>query len=181
MNNPVSFSYVVGQNGQVNGQFALNQQSITFKMEKSANPLHEMLTGMMELVAEPRYYWGMPNTCKIDWYDESESLRWILSTQDGQQLDVLLYKCANMFEEPSDELIISGTCSLINFYQAILEKADLVIKENGLLGYGHQQRQGDFPIASFLFLKKFLINQGKWFANNQVQKEFEEEINLLLS
>ncbi|MCG8581576.1 MAG: hypothetical protein MI866_16745, partial [Bacteroidales bacterium] len=81
MNHPFYFTYNLVDVGQVEGSVQANGQQVQFKLTNNSNPLHDLLKGMINLVFEPSHIWGEDNISWVDWYEESGSLKWVLSTE----------------------------------------------------------------------------------------------------
>ncbi|TAJ12255.1 hypothetical protein DMA11_13465 [Marinilabiliaceae bacterium JC017] len=181
MKTPISFLYQIEKPGIASGTLSLHQQSVSFQVTNVSNPLYDLLKGMASLIFEPSHLWGEENMSWIDWYAESNGIKWVLSTEDGKQVHLKVIEYLDIFDESTGKVKIDGVCDFLDLYGAIVQRLDTFIKEMGLLNYEQQWQKDEFPITYFLLLKKHLIEKGSWVSEKIKNNTLNDEIDLLLA
>ena len=180
MKNPVKFSYQITQTGMARVGFSLNETEVSFNATNHANPLYDLLNGMAGMILNPAHMWNEENQAWIEWYGENGALRWVLTTTDGDTLQVKIYKITDIFDDSGTNIAIDGTCNMNLFFYAIVKELDQMIKQMGLLNYSQQWQKDEFPLTTFLFLKKQLIDKGVWEVSKAQSTTLSMEMELLL-
>lgn len=175
------FSYELKSAGKAAGKVIFNSKEIEYEVTNSGNPLFELLKGMAKLIFEPSHIWGEENVSWVDWYDESDCLRWVISTDDGANVAVKLIHYEDVFDESTGSLIVEGEMDMPDFYYAIIHKLDRFIKRLGLLNYEQKWQKDEFPLTYFLLLKKYLIEKGCWIPTNEKVGSLSDELDFLLA
>ncbi|PZX11801.1 hypothetical protein LX69_03034 [Breznakibacter xylanolyticus] len=180
MKNPVQFSYRITQNGMAKMTFAVNGNQVDFDATNHANPLYDLLNGMAGMILNPAHMWGEENQAWIEWYGQNGALRWVLTTPDGDTLQVKIFKITDIFDDSGTDLAIDASCKMNLFFYAILKELDDMIKQMGLLNYSQKWQKDEFPVTTFLFLKKQLIDKGVWEITTPQSSILAQEMDLLL-
>jgi len=181
MSIPFDFTYALISGGKASGKVVFNNREIEFEVSNSGNPLYELLKGMANLIFEPSHIWGEDNISWVDWYDDSSFIRWVISTEDGLNVNVKLIHYQDAFDESTGSLVIEGSMDMPEFYYAIIYKLDKFIKRMGLLNYEQQWQKDEFPLTYFLLLKKYLIEKGSWIPTNEKVGSLSDELDFLLA
>ena len=181
INNHIAFSYNLTDNGRAKAEITIGDNIWLFEVSNQGDPLKELLDNMCTMILTPSHLWDEQNQFAMDWFCEMIGVRWTLATEDANNLYVKLEVFDDIFDEDSGNMIFETECSYINFYNAIVKELDRFIKTVGILNYKQKWHNQGFPISSFLFLKKMLIERGVWTPNAKPSKAFNDEIELLKS
>ena len=181
MNPPFYFAYDIVAVGEVEGCICANDQKVDFHMSNNSNPLHDLLKGMINLIFEPSHIWGEDNISWVDWYEESGSLKWVLSTDDGHTALLKIIRYKDFFDESSGQVVLETTIGMLDLYYAIIHRLDIFIKKEGLLNYEQKWQKDEFPFTYFLLLKKYLIEKGHWIPTKEQLNTLSDEIDFLLT
>ncbi|MBR8536598.1 hypothetical protein KDU71_13570 [Carboxylicivirga sediminis] len=181
MKQPFHFTYNLTGVGQVEGLVQANNQSVDFKLTNSSNPLNDLLKGMIKLIFEPSHIWGEDNISWVDWYEENGGIKWVLSTEDGHVVHVKIIRYEDFFDESTGKVVLDTALSLLDFYYAIIQQLDILLKKVGLLNYEQKWQKDEFPFTYFLLLKKFLIEKGHWIPTKERLGTLSDEIDFLLT
>ncbi len=181
MKQPFQFTYNLVGVGQVEGTIQTNNQAVEFNLTNNSNPLNDLLKGMIKLIFEPSHIWGEDNVSWVDWYEESGSLKWVLSTEDGHVVHVKIIRYDDFFDEASGSVVMDTAMSLLDFYYAIVQELDILLKKTGLLNYEQKWQNDEFPFTYFLLLKKYLIEKGHWIPTKERLGTLSDEIDYLLT
>ncbi len=180
MNKEIIFVYNLSDPGIAKGELCVHDKILQFKVSNISNPLYDLLKGMVSLINEPAHLWDEQNICWIDWYNKEGGYKWILETDDGINLRIQLDSLPDIFDESTTKNIINTHCNILNFYLAIVEALDKMIKNIGLLNYEQQWQKDGFPLTYFLILKKYLVEHGLWEADKTENSNLNDEIDILL-
>lgn len=181
MKNRVSFNYNLAENGRAKALLVVGDELWSFEVSNQGDPLKELLDNMCAMILTPSHLWEEQNLFATDWFCDLIGVRWTLSTADGEWLYVKLEVFDDIFDADSGNVIFETECGYIEFFNAIIKELDRFIKKVGLLNYKQKWHNQGFPISSFLFLKKMLIERGVWKPNGKASKAFTDELDLLLS
>lgn len=181
MENSVNFKYALESGGAAVGEFGVGEKSFNFYITNVSNPLHDLLKGVISLIVEPTHIWNQDNLCCVDWYCDHCSMKWTLTTTDGENLHVKVMRFEDLFDESSGELLLEASCKFLDFYSAIVAELDLLVKQMGLLNYEQTWQNGEFPVTQFLFLKNDLIEKGHWCPTVTEKNNLVDEIEILLA
>lgn len=181
MNNQVRFEYKLHGAGKALGHFTMRDKSVSFELSNVSNPLSDLLNGLAGLILAPSHIWGEDNVAWVEWYGQTSSWRWMLSTIDGTHLSVMVSETADMFSDSEPHTVVEGGCLLDHFILTIVTELDRMIKHHGLLNYVQQWQKDEFPVTTFLFLKKHLADKGLWEQNPIHNDTLRMETDLLLS
>ncbi len=181
MSIPFDFTYELITGGKAAGRIEFQEHVVEFEVVNSGNPLYDLLKGMSSLIFEPSHIWGEDNISWVDWYEEVGCLRWVLSTEDGLNIQVKLIKYEDVFDESTGSVVAEGLLDMQDFYYAIIHKLDKFIKRMGLLNYEQQWQKDEFPLTYFLLLKKYLIEKGSWIPTNEKVGILSDELDFLIA
>jgi len=179
--NQIEFNYALVANGRAKALLAIGDYRWSFEVSNQGDPLKELLDNMCSMILTPSHLWDEQNMFAIDWFCDLIGVRWCVSTNDADTLSVRLEVFDDIFDEESGNVVFDVSCSYIVFYNAIISELDKLIKKEGILNYKQKWHNQGFPISSFLFLKKMLIEKGVWRPNLNVSKSFSDELELLLA
>ncbi|GEM_PF-1271031 len=180
MNQDFHFTYDLVAVGQASGSITSGEQSVEFSLVNNSSPLTDLLKGMINILFEPSHIWGEENISWIDWYGNDSSLKWVLSTNDGNTIHVKLIQCEDFFEE-SGKVVLETSLSLLDFYYEIIQSLDRLIKKLGLLNYEQRWQHDEFPFTYFILLKKHLIEKGHWVPTDEKLGTLNDELDFLLT
>jgi hypothetical protein len=180
MENPVSFTFQLTTPGCAQGSLSLHGNTVHFKVNNSSNPLYDLLTGLTGMISTPSHIWDELNQAWIEWFNDEYAIRIVLTTMDGEHLQVTVSKLNDIFDDSQAHTIIDGECLMVQFILSIVRELDHFIKNTGLLNYSQKWQKDEFPITSLLFLKKSLIDKGLWISNSDVNHNFSDELELLM-
>jgi hypothetical protein len=181
MKNPVRFNYRLNGTGKAAGSFSLRDNSIEFQLSNVSNPLSDLLNGISGLILEPSHIWGDDNVAWVEWYNSESSLRWMLSTTDGVHLNIMMTETPDIFDDTKSKLVMDGECTIDHFIEAVVIALDQLLKSTGLLNYIQVWQKDEFPVTTFLFLKKHLIDKGLWQPMLVDADTLKQETELLLN
>ncbi len=179
MNKAVQFIYQINKPGTASGELIVHDKKASFEITNVSNPLYDLLKGMVSLIFEPAHLWGEDNICLIDWYSDQSSLKWILSTSDGKELNIKIYYLDDIFDESSSKTLLNTKCEFQLFYKTIIQELDHFIKKIGLLNYEQLWQKDEFPLTYFLILKKHLMEHGQWNTFEIEESNFLDELDML--
>lgn len=175
------FTYELGEPGTAKASFAYHDVALDFELSNICNPLGDMLSGLVSLLASPSYLWGEEGMSHIEWYNDSDSFYWQLTLRNRETLNIRIVKSAGFFDEGETELL-NADCVCNEFIYCIISELDTLIKRTGMLNYSQQWQKAEFPITYFLFLKKVLIDNGRWHPGSRKQCDIlSDEVLLLLA
>lgn len=177
----LEFSYTLCEPGKATATFSSCGETTEFDLSNVCNPLGDLLGALDALVANPTHLWGETNAAAFVWYCENESYNWQLTLGQGDRLTLRVTETCEFFGDDEVE-IISGDCPLRDFLAVVVATLDTLVKKVGLLNYHQQWQTDEFPLTSFLFLKKWLIDNGVWMpgATAQLEGTLASEVRLLL-
>lgn len=175
------FNYELTSVGIATGCVQSNNYKVDFALTNSANPINDLLKGLINIIFEPSHIWDEDNTSWIDWYEEDGGLKWVLSTEDGHSIRVKIIAYSDFFDEASGQVKLDVTLNLLDFYYAIVHRLDVFIKKVGLLNYEQRWQNDEFPLTYFLLLKKHLIEKGHWVPTDAPLGTLSNEIDFLLT
>ncbi len=181
MKNRISFNYDLIANGRAKALLVVDEEQWGFEVSNQGDPLRELLDNMCAMILTPSHLWEEQNQFVTDWFCDLIGVRWTLSTPDAVKLYVRLAVFDDIFDEESGNVIFETECSYLDFYCAIIKELDCFIKKVGLLNYKQKWHNQGFPLSSFLFLKKTLIDKGVWKPNSKASQAFNDEMELLMA
>ncbi|NPA35776.1 MAG: hypothetical protein GXO47_02895 [Chlorobi bacterium] len=180
MTNPVIFKYKLTGPGVAEGMLGIGDQSVSYLITNTGNPLADLLRGMVSLVFDPSHLWDEDNVHQIEWYGDEKSYKWILSTHDGDIINIKVTEYTDFFDDSTGTLRINQFCKLNEFYPAIIIELDNFLKNTGLLNYEQKWQKDEFPLTYFLILKKILLEKGLWNGDKTRKGTLDEEIDILM-
>lgn len=182
MNIKPQFRYDLKQPGEAMAYFTYAGKEMAFELSNVCNPLGDMLNGLVTLITRPSHLWGEENSCFIEWYGNGdECYTWILTMVDENLLNVKVTRSAGFMDDEITQLL-DVSLQFSEFVLAIVSELDTFVKRVGLLNYSQQWQKNEFPITYFLFLKKHLIDAGKWRQSSRQQCDvLSDELLLLLA
>jgi len=175
------FKYDFSAVGEVTGSISYNERCVHYTLNNSSNPLLLLLKGMINIIFEPSHIWDEDNVSWIDWYEEAGGLKWVLSTDDGQSINVKIIAYDDFFDESSGHVALDIRLGLLDFYYAVIHRLDIFIKKVGLLNYEQKWQTDEFPLTYFLLLKRHLIEKGHWVPTKERLGTLNDEIDFLLT
>ncbi|MCQ2216042.1 MAG: hypothetical protein MJZ31_09040 [Bacteroidales bacterium] len=177
-----TFTYSIAEPGVANASLTVgNDMFADFVLPNVCNPLGDLLTGFVEMITCPKHLWGEDNVVRIVWYGEDEQYNWELEMFEENSISVKVSQVNDFFGDEGVELL-SFECQLDELLLPIIQSLDTFIKQTGLLNYQQQWQKDEFPLTLFLFLKKHLIDNGRWNRREAQRKEIlNDEILMLLA
>ncbi|MDO4462327.1 MAG: hypothetical protein Q4C30_07525, partial [Bacteroidia bacterium] len=177
-----SFTYTIVEPGLANASLTMGDDMFAeFSLPNVCNPLGDLLTGLMNMIVCPKHLWGEQNVEHVIWYGENEQYNWEIEMLEENRISVKVCQIDDFFGEEGVELL-SFTCKFDELVLPIIRSLDEFIKRMGLLNYHQQWQKDEFPLTVFLFLKKYLIENGKWARKEPQGKDIlNDEILILLA
>ena len=180
MSDQVQFTYHIQPPGKASGKLTVSNKRVSFEITNISNPLLDLLKGLVNMIVEPNHLWEEENICWIDWFRDDSCTKWVLSTNNGTDLNIKVLGSDDIFDDSNVEVKLDATCDFMQFCKAIISELDTFLKEIGLLNYEQIWRKDEFPLTYFLILKKYLIEHGIWRPDNSDNTgNLSDEINLL--
>ncbi|MCQ2236854.1 MAG: hypothetical protein MJZ18_07645 [Bacteroidales bacterium] len=177
-----SFTYSIVEPGLANASLTVGDDLFAdFSLPNVCNPLGDLLSGFVNMILCPKHLWGEQNLSHIVWYGDDEQYTWEVEMLDANSISVKITQVDDFFGEEGVELL-SFECQLDELVLPIIKCLDSMIKQMGLLNYHQQWQKDEFPLTMFLFLKKYLIDNGKWNRKDPQTKDIlNDEILMLLA
>lgn len=174
-----TFSFKLGEPGTATACLVFDGNESEFELSNVSNPLDDMLSGLAGLLTTPSQLWDEENAAHFVWYCDEESYNWALRLNKDNSLDIKISQSCDFLGEELE--MVNGTCALPDFVFCIVSELDRFIKQVGLLNYQQQWQAYEFPLTYFLFLKKYLIDNGLWVVEEDNAKNIlSDEMRLLL-
>ncbi|MCQ2203998.1 MAG: hypothetical protein MJZ15_06110 [Bacteroidales bacterium] len=161
-NTQPTFTYCLREPGQAVASLKVNDDEVDFELTNVSNPLGDLLEGLVTMITTPSQMWGEENVCRVIWYGESSTYNWTISHVDESHCNISIAESVDFFGDDTESELIEFDCSFLDFIHAVIVELDKFIKAMGLLNYSQMWQKDEFPITQFLFLKKTLIDNGKW-------------------
>lgn len=174
-----TFTYKITEPGLAEASFTMGDSFADFSLPNVCNPLGDLLGGLVNMIINPIHLWGKQNSQRIVWYGNDEQFYWDLLMLDEGMISVKVSQVNDFFGDEAIELL-SFECHLDEFLLPIIQSLDSLIKQMGLLNYHQQWQKDEFPFTFFLFLKKHLIDNGRWTRRNAQRKEILNNEMLIL-
>lgn len=161
----IAFKYELPESGVAVAQLTCDDMFVDFNLNNSCNPINELLHVLVNQIITPSHLWGEDNKSLVTWYGEGESYNWEIELRIddlGQYWSKLrVTQQCDFFGDESMELL-QTECLFTDLVHAIVAGLDVLVKKIGLLNYLQLWGSDEFPTSYFLFLKKYLIDNGKW-------------------
>lgn len=177
-----SFTYMLVEPGLASASLTVGDDMFAdFSLPNVCNPLGDLLTGLVNMVQCPKHLWGEQNLEHIVWYGDDEQYVWEIEMLDANHISVKITQINDFFGEEGVELL-SFESQFDELVLPIIKSLDSLIKQIGLLNYQQQWQKDEFPLTMFLFLKKYLIDNGKWNRRAPQGKDvLNDEILMMLA
>lgn len=177
-----TFIYELRDPGTSSAIFKANGEDVEFELTNVSNPLGDLMEGLVTMITTPSHMWGEENTCRIIWYGESSTYNWTITHIDDTMCHIKITESVDFFGDDTESDLIELDCPFLDFIHCIITELDGFIKQIGLLNYSQQWQKDEFPLTQFLFLKKTLIDNNLWDAqepNNSLNILSDEVLMLL--
>lgn len=177
-----TFTYTITEPGLASASLTVGDDMFAdFSLPNVCNPLGDLLCGFVNMITCPKHLWGEQNMEHVVWYGDDEQYNWELEMLDENAISVKVTQINDFFGEEGVELL-AFECQLDELLLPIVQALDTFVKQIGLLNYQQQWQKDEFPLTYFLFLKKHLIDNGKWNRKEAQKKEIlNDEILMLLA
>ncbi len=174
------FAFELADAGMANAVLVCKNITVQFAPTNVCDPVGDLLRALEQLLTNPTYLWGDPAQSSLVWYDDNSSLTWLLTMTNDKTINLNLKKSEGFFQENS-ETLLDVDCSSYDFINSVVSEFDKMIKHSGLLNYQQHWQNNEFPLTTFLFLKKALIDKKKWKSSASKDHILNDELNLLLN
>lgn len=155
----IEFGYDLGEPGHASASLEVGGEVIEFELNNVCNPLGDLLGALETLVSNPTHLWGETNAAAFVWYCDNESYNFQLSLGGHDRLSLRVTQTCEFFGDDEVE-VLSSTCLFRELLGAVVRRLDVFIKGVGLLNYHQRWQTDEFPVTSFLFLKKWLLENA---------------------
>ncbi len=174
------FKFELSEPGAAKASFSYGGEMVEFQLTNVCNPLGDLLGGLVSMLTNPTYLWGETTQSPIVWYNDEESVEWNLEMHSDQTISVKITETNGFFDDDKT-LLVDAHIDTCDFIFSIVHELDKMIKQIGLLNYHQQWCSNEFPLTYFLFLKKYLIEKGRWPQPKHKRTEIlSDEFQLLL-
>lgn len=176
-----TFNYRLTSPGQAVATLKVHGEKVEFELSNVSDPLNDLLEGLVATITNPSHIWGEENSCHISWYGESSTYNWTITRTDDEHCSVCVKEVVGFFDDDNEYDLIEFSCKFHSLIFAIIDNLDRFIKLHGMLNYSQLWQKGEFPVTQFLFLKKALIDNGKWKSSRKRKDTLSNEILMLLA
>ncbi|MCF0189935.1 MAG: hypothetical protein HUJ96_01605 [Marinilabiliaceae bacterium] len=174
------FTYNLPEPGVATASLVVGDMFADFHLTNVCNPLNDLLSGFAQMILQPRHLWNETNNVRVVWYGDSEQYYWDMELKLDNQFQLKISEVCDFFGDDAIELL-STECSLFEILLPVIKNLDVFIKQVGLLNYYQKWQKDEFPLTLFLFLKRYLIDNGIWATTTEQKQDIiKDEMKLLL-
>lgn len=162
----MKFQYRLTGAGWAQCELEINSQKYSFGAGYLTDALGDLLQSLLNinpLYTEEVY---IENGVQFFWDEEPRGTDWHFRYlgDDKMSLEITEYQDVSSSSEPI--IMLKTECSYTKFLNLVMNEADRILKEYGIVGYKKMWHEHEFPLSSFLKLKYYLKNNLKYPLEN---------------
>ena len=164
----MKFQYILKGNGWAEGFIEINSQRCEFNPSYLTNALGDLLDSLAKLLTfQLNSNKKKFNTVFFDWNEEPNGLEWVLTRLEDEKVSLLIKSYADIDSKKDEQgaVVVNTICTLSDLLTEIIKEMDSLLTKHGIVGYRETWAAHNFPLSSYLKLKRFL----------NVNRQFEME------
>lgn|GEM_PF-1507989 len=184
----MKFTYELQSIGWAKVYLQISNSEVYVEPSYLSEPLIDLVKSLESLVPKLVEEDEIRKVVEFDWDSEPAIYNWKIGLLKNNKVQIVITLYSDGLKTDSGEVIFCEACDLDELILNVVRSMDLLLKKHGLIGYRKQWNAADFPVSSYLQLKRYIVFNEEFPTNisrsdewiEQIETDLTEELILLI-